>query len=86
MEIGLPGIFDSWSCFSKNPVLATRILIDMMGAPMMHSNPVRHMLELEKNGYLEDTKTLAIGTALLYSIAFTVAFSFMYLTYGTLWI
>jgi len=43
------------------------------------------MWDLEKEGYLEDTQTLAMGTAMLYSIAFTVVFSFLYLTYGVVW-
>jgi hypothetical protein len=83
--MGINRILSSWNCFSKDPALATRVLIDTAGATVLPSNPVRYVLELEKNGYLEDTQTLAIGTALLYSIAFTVSYLFMYMTYGTLW-
>ncbi|GAH52167.1 unnamed protein product, partial [marine sediment metagenome] len=46
----------------------------------------RHVLELEKSGYLEDTRTLAIGTAMLYSIAFSAAYALMFMTYGAMWI
>ncbi len=85
MEIGINGILDSWSCFGKNPELATRVLMDQVSATMAHTNPVRHMLELEKSGYLEDTRTLAIGTAMLYSMAFSAVYAFLYLTYGVVW-
>lgn len=78
-------LFGTWRCFGRNPELATRVLIDTVGATVLPSNPVRYVLELEKGGYLEDTRTLAIGTAILYSLAFTVAYSFIYLTYGALW-
>ena len=79
-------ILNTWRCFGRNPVLATRVLKDAAGATVTQSNPVRYVLELEKSGYLEDTQTLAMGTALLYSIVFPVVFSFMYLTYGLLWL
>ncbi len=78
-------ILDSWSCFGKNPELATRVLIDQVSATLLHGNPVRHVLELEKSGYLEDTRTLAIWTAMLYSIAFSAMYVFLYLTYGVVW-
>ncbi|MBE0515972.1 MAG: hypothetical protein IBX41_01085 [Methanophagales archaeon] len=81
--MGITGIFESWRCFGKNPMLATRVLIAMVVLP---SNPVSHVLDLEKEGYLEDTRTLAMGTAMLYSIAFAVSYSFLYMTYGLLWI
>jgi hypothetical protein len=84
--MGINRILSTWRCFGKNPALATRVLIDTAGATVLPSNPVRYVLDLEKEGYLEDTRTLAMGTALLYSVAFTVAFSFMCLTYGSLWI
>jgi hypothetical protein len=83
--MGISGILDSWSCFGKNPGLATRVLMDEVSASVSYSNPVRHVLELEKSGYLEDTRTLAIGTAMLYSIAFSAMYVFLYLTYGVLW-
>ena len=83
--MGMNRIFGAWSCFGKNPDLATRVLIDLAGARVLHTNPVRYVLELEKDGYLEDTRTLAIGTAMLYSLALTVVYSLMYMTYGTLW-
>ena len=67
-------------------MLATRVLKDTAGATVTQSNPVRYVLELEKSGYLEDTQTLATGTALLYSIAFSVMYSLLYLTYGVLWL
>jgi hypothetical protein len=84
--MGINRILSTWKCFGRNPALATRVLIDEAGTTMTHSNPVRYVLELERSGYLEDTQTLAMGTAMLYSIAFTVGFSFMYLTYGLLWL
>ena len=84
--MGINRILSTWKCFGRNPALATRVLIDEVGATMTQSNPVRYVLELEGSGYLEDTQTLAMGTALVYSIAFTMVFSFMYLTYGLLWL
>lgn len=83
--MGINRILGSWRCFGKNPELATRVLTDLMGAAVLHSNSVRYVLELEKEGYLEDTRTLAIGTAMLYSLAFSAAFLFLYMTYGALW-
>jgi hypothetical protein len=59
--------------------------MDQVSAAVSHANPVRHVLELEKSGYLEDTRTLAIGTAMLYSIAFSAMYMFLYLTYGLMW-
>ncbi len=84
--MGINRILCAWSCFGKNPVLATRVLFETAGLTAMPSSPVRYLRDLEKEGYLEDTRTLAVGTAMLYSIAFTVTFSFLYLTYGLLWI
>jgi len=81
--MGINGILESWRCFGKNPALATQVLIDTAVLP---SNPVRYVLELEKEGYLEDTRTLAMGTAMLYSIAFAVSYAFISMTYGLLWI
>ncbi len=86
MEIGIDRILDSWSCFGRNPGLATRVMFDEAGATVVHSNPVRHMLELEKSGYLEDARTLAIWTAMLYSIAFGASYALMAMTYGVFWI
>jgi len=60
-------------------------MLDEAMAAVAHSNPVRHVLELEKNGYLEDTRTLAMWTAVLYSIAFGAAYAFISMTYGVLW-
>jgi hypothetical protein len=83
-KMGMNRIFGAWRCFGKNPDLATRVLIDLAGASVLPSNPVRYVMELEKEGYLEDTRTLAIGTAMLYSLASTVAYLSLYLAYGTL--
>ena len=83
--MGLNRILSTWRCFGKNPALATRVLITMAGAPVLQANPAQFVLDLEKSGYLEDTQTLATGTALLYSIAFSVVYSVLYLTYGWLW-
>ena len=83
--MGINRIFSSWRCFGRNPALATRVLMVTLGATVLPSNSVRYMLDLEREGYLEDTRTLAVGTAMLYSIAFVVAYSFLYLSYGVLW-
>jgi hypothetical protein len=82
--MGMNRLFGAWRCFGKNPDLATKVLIDLAGARVLPSNPVRYVMELEKDGYLEDTRTLAIGTAMLYSLAFTVAYLSLYIAYGTL--
>jgi hypothetical protein len=82
-KMGIHGILESWKCFGKNPALATQVLI---ATAVLPSNPVRHVLELEKQGYLEDTQTLAMGTAMLYSIAFAVSYAVFSMTYGMLWI
>ncbi len=81
--MGIQGILESWRCFGKSPALATQVLINTAVLP---SNPVRYVLELEKQGYLEDTQTLAMGTAMLYSIAFAVSYAFISMSYGMLWI
>jgi len=81
--MGIQGILESWRCFGKSPALATQVLINTAVLP---SNPVRYVLELERQGYLEDTQTLAMGTAMLYSIAFAVFYSFISMSYGMLWI
>jgi uncharacterized membrane protein YGL010W len=83
--MGINRILSTWKCFGKNPALATRVLITMVGAPVLQANPVQYVLDLEKSGYLEDTQTLAMGTALLYSVAFSVMYSLLYLTYGVWW-
>ena len=83
--MGLNGILSAWGCFGRNPVLATRVMMDEAGVTVTQSNPVRYMLELERSGYLEDTQTLAMGTAMLYSIAFSAAYALMSMTYGLLW-
>ena len=82
--MGINRIFCTWKCFGKNPALATQVLMATVGATLLPVNSVRYMLELEREGYLEDTKTLAVGTAMLYSIAFAVVYSFLYLSYGVL--
>lgn len=81
--MGLQGIVESWRCFGKNPALATQVLINTAVLP---SNPVRYVLELERHGYLEDAQTLAMGTAMLYSMAFAVFYAFISMSYGMLWI
>ena len=87
MEMGINRILSTWSCFGKNPALAMRVLIVTAGATILPSNPnpVRYVLELEKNGYLEDTRTLAIGTAMLQVLLFFSLYMFFSLTYGVLW-
>jgi len=86
MEIGIGGFLNSWGCFGRNPGLATRVMFDEAGVAVANSNPVRHVLELEKSGYLEDTRTLAIWTAMLYSITLGAAYALMSMTYGAFWI
>jgi len=46
---------------------------------------VRYVLELEKSGYLEDSRTLAIGTVMLQALLFLSLYLFFSLTYGVLW-
>lgn len=79
-------IFGSWSYFGRNPELATKVLIDEASATVTHANPVCQIMELEKNGYLEDSRTLATGTAMLYSIAFSAAYALTAMTYGAMWV
>lgn len=83
--MGINRILCTWKCFGKNPELATKVLLCVVSATVLPANSVRYMMDLEKAGYLEDTQTLALGTAMLYSIAFVVAYSFIYLSYGFLW-
>jgi len=87
MEIGLNRILGAWHCFGKNPGLAMRVLIAEAGAIVLpsSSNPVRYVLELEKSGYLEDSRTLAIGTVMLQALLFLSLYLFFSLTYGVLW-
>lgn len=83
--MGIKRILNTWRCFGKNPTLATRVLMATVAATVLPANSVCYLRDLEKEGYLEDTQTLAMGTAMLYSIAFVVMFSFLYLTYGVVW-
>ena len=83
--MGINRILCTWRCFGKNPQLATRVLMATVAATVLTSNSVCFVRDLEKEGYLEDTRTLAMGTAMLYSIAFVVMYSFLYLTYGFVW-
>ena len=90
--MGIKKIFGSWRCFSKDPALATKILVNMVAVTVMRPLTPSYIrynmrgLEMPKEECPEDTRTLAIGTALLYSIAFVVAYSFIYLSYGAMWI
>lgn len=90
--MGIKKIFGSWRCFGKDPALATKILVNMIAVivmrPLTPSYVRYNMRGLEMPGKecLEDVQTLAMGTALLYSIAFVVGYSFIYLSYGAMWI
>ena len=85
-------ILSSWRCFCKDPALATKILVNMVGVTVLRPVTPPYMrynlrgLEMPKEECQEDIRTLAIGTALLYSIAFVAAYSLIYLTYGALWL
>jgi len=91
MGMGIKKIFCSWRCFGRDPALATKILVNMVAVTVMRPLTPSYIrynmrgLEMPKEECPEDTRTLAIGTALLYTIAFVVGYSLLYLTYGKLW-
>ena len=91
MKIKIKKVFGSWRCFGKDPAFATKILVNMVAVTVMRPLTPSYIrynmrgLEMPKEECPEDIRTLAIGTALLYSIAFVVGYSFLYLTYGVMW-
>ena len=77
-EMGMKKVVDSWRCFSKDPVLATRIMIDMAGRMLLGVfNPVykkyEQDLEVCKRNCPEvSCHSLAIGTGVLLAVLFGV--------------
>ncbi len=90
MNTKIRKIFNSWRCFGKNPALATKILLNMVVVTLLRPITPPYVrfnmrgLEIPEE-CPEDAHTLAIGTALLYSLALVVGYLFIYLTYGALW-
>jgi len=90
MKTKIKKIFSSWRCFGKNPALATKILLNMVVVTLLRPITPPYVrfnmrgLEIPKE-CPEDAHTLAIGTALLYSLALVVGYLFIYLSYSTLW-
>lgn len=91
MELGIKGIVGTWGYFGKNPVLATRILIDLAGAKLLRPfNPAymryeRDLEELKRMYPGMQVQRVAAGTAVLQVLLFSALYSFLYLTYGVVW-
>ncbi len=90
--MGIKKIVGTWRCFGKDPVLATRIMIDVAGAKLLGTfNPVykKYEQDLEvtkRRCHEEAVQNLAIGTVALMSLVFGTLYLFIYLTYRVLWI
>jgi len=69
-------ILRAWRDFSKDPAFATRVMIDVAGTKVLKSfNPEykryeRDLEELKKTH--PDVHNLAMGTAVLFAVAFSV--------------
>ncbi len=88
--MGIKKILGSWRCFGKNPALATKILVNLVGVTVLRPFSPARMgyakgLEMSKE-CIGDTRTLAIGAALFYSLAFAVAYLVISWTYMGVWI
>ena len=90
--MGIKKIVGTWRCFGKDPVLATRIMIDVASAKLLGTfNPVykKYEQDLEvtkRRCHEEAVQNLAIGTVALMSLVFGTLYLFIYLTYRVLWI
>jgi hypothetical protein len=89
----IKNIFGPWRCLSKNPALATRILIDVVGATLLkpfNHTYVRYERDLEEamKGRCpeEQLQGLTIWTVVMMSLAFSMMYLFLYLTYGKAWV
>jgi hypothetical protein len=75
----------AWSWFSRNPVLATRVMICIMGAKLLRPfNPTykryEHELEEIKKRYPEEAvQSLAVGAGVLLTLIFAAFCSIAYL-------
>ncbi len=86
----LLGIADSFVWFSKNPTVASRIMVlsafSVVARPF---NPgyMRYERDLEelRRLYPEEMQRLAIGTGVLLVLMFFSLYLLIYLTYGVLW-
>ena len=69
-------VVSAWRGFSEDPVLATRAMVDLTGAKLLRCfNPEykryeRDLEELKKTH--PDVHNLAMGTAVLFALAFSV--------------
>ena len=77
--------------FSRNPTLASRILIVMVGAVVTRPfNPTymqyAHDLEELKQRYPGEVPRVAIGTGVLLALVLFALYLFIYLTHGVLWV
>ncbi len=91
MGLDIGGIASTWIYFGRNPMLASRILIDIAGANLLRPFNPAHMryerdLEAVKREYPGmNLRRAAIGSAMLHGLLFSVLYSFLYLTYGVVW-
>mgnify|MGYP007042367750 CR=1 FL=1 len=83
MEMEEKGITGAWKDFSRDPTFATRAMIDVAGAKVFRSfNPEytryeRDLEELKKTH--PDVHNLAMGTAVLFALAFSAFCGVAYL-------
>ncbi len=84
-------IADSFVWFSRNPVVASRIMVLMVGAVVTRPfNPtyMRYERDLEelRRLYPGEVHRLAIGSGVLLVLMFFALYLIIYLTYGVLWV
>jgi len=71
-------ILEAWRCFSRDPAFATRAMVDVLTARMLSPfNPAYKKYESDLQNVTEesclciDVRSLALGTALLFALAFS---------------
>ncbi len=91
MGLDIGEVVTTFGYFGQNPVLATRILIDVTGAKLLrpfkpaHVRYERDLEELKRMYPGLKIRRAAIGSAMLHGLLFSMLYSFLYLTYGVVW-
>ncbi len=91
IDKGLLRITDAFVWFSKNPTVASRIMVLMVGAVVTRPfNPtyMRYERDLEelRRLYPGEVPRMAIGTGVLLALIFFTLYLVVYLTHGLLWV
>ncbi len=91
MGLDMGALLTTFAYFGQNPMLATRILIDVTGANLLrpfHPAHTRYEHDLEELKRMYPglkIRRAAIGSAMLHGLIFSLMYSFLYLTYGVVW-